>query len=239
MFTRLSRKPVVTDLPRHLGVIMDGNRRWARAAGYRNASLGHRVGAEHLSDLLDWCWARGIEHLSVYVLSADNIRRRERAEVDYLFDLIETVLPGRVRDSRHWALHIAGDLDLLPPAARHALVAAVEDTAGRRGQLTLAVGYDPHADIVNGVRSLLRDGEPPDDLEAAITARLSGGPVKEIDLVIRTSGEHRISGFFPWQTQQAEVYVSPLMWPAFGEGDLDAALRHFAERHARRLSPLA
>jgi short-chain Z-isoprenyl diphosphate synthase len=92
----------------------------------------------------------------------------------------------------------------------------------------MAVGYDPHIDIVEGIRSVLRRGEVPD--ESAITAALAGGPVKEIDLVIRTSGEQRISGFFPWQTQQAEVYVSPLMWPAFGERDLDEALASYASR---------
>lgn len=222
--------------PRHVGMIMDGNRRWATAVGYADPSVGHRVGADHLADLLDWCFARGIHHLSVYVLSVDNIRKRSAAEVAYLFGLIEKVVPERVTASRHWQLHLSGDLGLLPGAARSALLNAVADTAGRPCHLTLAIGYDPREDIVTGIRSALRHlaGTVPDptaaDLERAITENLPGGPVKDIDLVIRSSGERRLSGFFPWQTQRAEVVINKKMWPAFTEADLDAALDEYARR---------
>ena len=217
--------------PRHVGVVMDGNRRWARLAGLASPSDGHRRGADHVEDLLGWCEDRGIEHISVYVLSADNIRKRSSTEVGFLFGLVARVLPGLVERTTHWSLHVSGDLALLPPDAAAELTRAETMTAGRPGHVTLAIGYDGRADIVAGIRGALLagaggtgDGITPAD----ITAHLPGGPVKDIDLVIRTSGEQRLSGFFPWQVAHAEVHVSPKLWPDFGEADFDEALAHYA-----------
>jgi short-chain Z-isoprenyl diphosphate synthase len=217
--------------PRHLGVVMDGNRRWARLAGFVNPSEGHRRGADHVEDLLGWCEARGIDHVSIYVLSAANIRKRSGQEVEFLFGLVTRVLPGLVERSGHWSLHVSGDLALLPDDAATELTRAETTTAGRPGHVTLAIGYDGRADIVAGVRQAVLAGavdqhggiEPAD-----ITAHLPGGPVKDIDLVIRTSGEQRLSGFFPWQAAHAEVHVSPKLWPDFDEADFDEALAQYA-----------
>lgn len=222
-------------LPRHVGLIMDGNRRWARAAGFANASVGHKIGADHLGDLLGWLDARGVDHASVYVLSADNIRKRDSAEIDYLFELIRTVVPVKVQNSQRWQLHVAGDLGLLPSACRDALRDAESATAGRSGHVTLAIGYDPKYEVVRAVRRVLRESSSAvisesDELTDAITAAMPGGPVKDIDLVIRTSGEQRISGFFPWQSQHAEIHVSKKMWPAFTEQDLDLAISDYQAR---------
>ncbi|TDE91674.1 di-trans,poly-cis-decaprenylcistransferase [Occultella glacieicola] len=219
-------------LPRHVGIVMDGNRRWAQAIG-QTAGFGHRAGADHLGDALEWLRTRGVDHVSVFVLSVDNIRKRSAQEVGHLFGLIESVLPATIERSQHWQVHISGDLALAPPGARRALRRAVELSRGRAGQLTLGIGYDPHADIVAGVRAALADGAAEldgEDLVRAIGERLPGGPVRDIDLVIRTSGERRISGFFPWQAARAEIVFSPKMWPAFTEADLDAALAEYARR---------
>jgi short-chain Z-isoprenyl diphosphate synthase len=223
-------------MPRHVGVVMDGNRRWARKAGLASASEGHRRGADHVEDLLRWCEARGIEHLTVYVLSADNIRKRSDAEVGFLFGLVADVLPGLVIRSGSWSLHVNGDTTLLPDRAASALRDAEEHTAGRRAHLTLAIGYDGREDIVDGIRRAVREGavDPLRGLDAdAITSHLGGGPVKEIDLVIRTSGEQRLSGFCPWQAAHAEVHVSPKLWPDFDEADFDLGLRRFSVARAR------
>lgn len=222
--------------PVHVGVVMDGNRRWARGAGLRSVSDGHRRGADHIEDLLDWCTRWGIDHLTTYVLSADNIRKRSGVEVGHLFGLITDVVPGLVKRSGRWSLYVSGDLSLLPPDAADALRAAVDRTGGRPAHLTMAIGYDGRTDIVEGVRAALRAGtiDSPDEIDpAVITAGLPGGPVKEIDLVIRTSGEHRLSGFFPWQTAHAEIYLSPKLWPEFAEVDFADALRHYAEARSR------
>jgi short-chain Z-isoprenyl diphosphate synthase len=222
-------------LPTHVGVVMDGNRRWARAVGHANASVGHKVGAEHMEELLAWCVASEIHHLTIYVLSADNIRKRSAREVGFLFGLLAGTLPDLVRRSERWALYVAGDLAMLPADTREALETAVRDTAGRPRHLTLAIAYDGRADIVEAIRSAIRAGADAAD-PAVITEHLGGGPVKEIDLVIRTSGEHRLSGFLPWQTAHSEVVVSDTPWPAFTSEDFEAALRHYSDR-AEAYSP--
>ena len=208
---------------------MDGNRRWARAAGHANASVGHEVGARHVEELLGWCAEAGIEHLTTYVLSADNIRKRSAREVQFLFDLLADTLPDLVRRSGEWSLHVAGDLTMLPDKARAALEAAVRDTSDRPRHLTMAIAYDGRADIVEAIRAAIRAGDDATD-PAVITRHLGGGPHKEIDLVIRTSGEHRLSGFLPWQTAHSEVVVSDKHWPAFTGDDFGAALRMYADR---------
>lgn len=216
-------------LPTHVGVVMDGNRRWAKAAGLASPSEGHRRGADHLEELLGWCDTRGIDHVTVYVLSADNIRKWSAAEIRHLVGLLDSTLPELVTRSSRWALHVSGDLDLLPPPTAVALRAAEQSTAGPPAHLTLAIGYDGRADIVAGIRTALAAYGPDIDADA-ITASLPGGPVKEIDLVIRTGAEQRLSGFFPWQSARAEIYLSPKVWPAFTAADFDDALRFYADR---------
>lgn len=223
-------------MPHHVGVVMDGNRRWARRAGLASASEGHRRGADHIEDLLRWCEDREIEHLTVYVLSADNIRKRSGAEIGFLFGLVTDVLPGIVTGAGSWSLHVSGDTGLLPDRAATALHLAEEETAGRAAHLTLAIGYDGREDIAGAVRRAIRAGalDPSHTIDPdAITSRLGGGPVKEMDLVIRTSGEQRLSGFCPWQAAHAEVHVSTKLWPDFDEADFDGALRHFSAAAAR------
>lgn len=232
---RRRARALPTPLPVHVGLVMDGNRRWARHAGYTSPTVGHRVGAEHLQDFLGWCADAGIEHVTVYVLSRANIVKRSSDEMDGLFGLLRATLPDVVRRSPGWRLHVSGDLSLVPDTSRTALEQAARDTADRPHHLTLAIGYDGHEDIVSGIRSALAarssrgesfDGLTPEE----ITDALPGGPVKDIDLVIRTSGERRLSGFFPWQASSAELFLSPKMWPAFSRRDFEAALRFFAER---------
>lgn len=223
--------PSRTETPRHVGVVMDGNRRWAHRAGLTSASEGHRRGADHIEHLLEWCEARSLEHLSVYVLSADNIRKRSATEIGFLFGLVTDVLPALVTRAGRWSLHVSGDTGLLPERAERALRDAEQQTAGRPAHLTLAIGYDGREDIVGAIRRAIREGavDPERGLDPdAITAGLGGGPVKEIDLVIRTSGEQRLSGFCPWQTAHAEVHVSQKLWPDFAEPDLDRALAQYA-----------
>ncbi|WP_263426752.1 polyprenyl diphosphate synthase [Nocardioides mangrovi] len=210
---------------------MDGNRRWARAAGHLDPRVGHRVGAEHLERFLGWCAGLGIEHVTAYVLSADNIRKRPEAEVANLLDLLATTIPRVLtRPDQPWRVHVSGDRSLLDERARRALAEAERATADRASHLTLAIAYDGRQDIVEGIRRsvALLDGRAPTVEE--ITAALPGGPVKEIDLVIRTSGEQRLSGFFPWQSVGAEIYSSERFWPAFSEADLAAALAFYADR---------
>lgn len=141
---RLRRQLSGGQLPGHVAIVMDGNRRWARAAGLANASLGHRHGADHLDDVLNWCEHIGIDHVTVFVCSVENLIRRDADEITFLMEVIED-LANRVRGEPRprWSMHVAGALDVLPDTTAHALKAAVEATAtcSAGKHLTLAVGY--------------------------------------------------------------------------------------------------
>lgn len=235
-------------LPRHVAVVMDGNRRWARQAGYADPSVGHRFGAEHVDHLLDWCAAIGIGHVTVYVASADNLRKRDSGEVDHLMRMVEEAVAGRLADPAHaWRLHVAGRFDLLPDTTRDALKLAVSETAGRAGpELTIAIGYDGRQEIVDAVRAHVDEAElagAPVSV-AELADRLTPGDIArhlytrgqpEPDLVIRTSGEQRLSGFLLWQSTQAELYFCDAYWPGFRQVDFLRALRTYARRTARVL----
>jgi short-chain Z-isoprenyl diphosphate synthase len=239
---RLRRELRGLPRPAHVGLIMDGNRRWARSVGVSDPRFGHRAGAEHLDRVLGWCAQADVGAVSVYVLSADNLAKRADDEVSHLLELLETVVVEQVRrPGGEWSLQVAGSLDLLPDAPARALKGAVEATRGRPRRLTLAIGYDPLGDVVGGVREALEvagaRGDSLDDVARtldwdAIDAHLTA-PSDDIDLVIRTSGERRLSGFFPWRSAHAELVFCDVYWPAFGELDLLSALRTYGLRVAR------
>ncbi|NUT36240.1 MAG: di-trans,poly-cis-decaprenylcistransferase [Hamadaea sp.] len=231
-------------LPRHVAVVMDGNRRWAREVGYADPRVGHRHGAEHVDDLLRWCAELDISHVTVYVCSVDNLRKRDSDEVLHLMRMIEEVVAERVRrtDSQ-WRLHVAGRLDALPESTRDALKRAADETRDRtQFHLTIAIGYDGRAEIADAVRSLLdaraRAGETPARLAESLTAEdiaahlyTTGQP--DPDLVIRTSGEQRLSGFLIWQAAHAELYFCDAYWPGFRHVDFLRALRAYGSRQRR------
>jgi short-chain Z-isoprenyl diphosphate synthase len=246
LYARILRHRVAAGpLPRHIALVMDGNRRWARQRGFDNPSVGHRFGAEHVDDLLSWCAGLGIGHVTVFVASSDNLRKRASAEIGYLMELVETVLAARLAaPGNRWRLHLAGRLDLLPDATRHALKTAREATALREHGLhvTVAIGYDGREEVVDAIRALLDDaalaGCDIHDLAASlrpedIEARLHSTGAPDPDLVIRTSGEQRMSGFLLWQAAYAELYFCDVYWPGFREVDFLRALRSYAARQRR------
>lgn len=239
---RLRRQVARGPLPRHVGLIMDGNRRWARQVGLASPSLGHRVGAEHVEDVLGWCEAAGIEHLTVFVCSTENLHRRGDAEVAYLMQVIEQVVTERLaRTDGRWQVHVAGLLDALPDSTARALKHAVEasrDCATGR-HVTLAVGYGGRQEVVDAVRDLLHERAAAGHSLAELAGTLSAGDIAahlytagqpEPDLVIRTSGEQRMSNFLVWQSVRSELYFCDAYWPAFREIDFLRALRSFARR---------
>lgn len=234
-------------MPRHVAIVMDGNRRWARRAGYDDARVGHRFGAEHLDLFLAWCAEAGIRCVTAWVASADNIRRRDSAEVDYLMRLAETVLVDQVRRDHRWRLHVAGHLDLLPDSTARALKEAVEATRDRgdAGELTIAIGYSGRGEVVDAVRGILDeaavDGRSPAEVAAGlsedeITRHLYLPDLPDPDLVIRTSGEQRMSDFLLWQATRSDIHFCDLYWPAFRQVDLLRALRTFGQRRLNRSS---
>lgn len=242
---RLRSQVAAGRLPRHVGLVIDGNRRWARQVGLDNPSIGHRRGAEHIDEVLAWCRTLGIDNVTIYIVSVDNLRKRHDAEVTYLLGVIEEVVTERLaRTDSPWQVHLAGRLDVLPDSTAHALKLAEERSRGGAADahVTLAIGYDGRLEVVDALRSLLdaeaRAGATAADLatritDDAIAAHLYTAGRPDPELIIRTSGEQRLSGFLLWQSVHSELYFCDTYWPAFREVDFLRALRDFGRRDRR------
>ncbi len=239
---RLARALEGADKPCHVGVIMDGNRRWARATGLEDVAHGHQRGADKIIDLLGWCDDAGVSVVTLFMLSTDNLRRPV-AELDALLRIIESVAIDLAGPKRRWQLRPVGALELLPAETTAVLKQAAEDTRDRSGAtVNLAVGYGGRQEIIDAVRSLLTEhAEKGTPLEALvehlevehIAEHLYTRGQPDPDLVIRTSGEQRMSGFLLWQTANAEFHFTDVYWPDFRRVDFLRALRDYSARHRR------
>ena len=229
--------------PRHVGVIVDGNRRWAREMGYVDPSHGHRAGAERIKELLRWCDQAGVGHVTLWLLSTDNLNR-SAAELEPLLQIIEDLATELAAEGQPWRLRVVGALDLIPANHAAALKAAEEATVGRTGaaQVNLAIGYGGRREIADAVRSLLqehaRTGGTIEELAEVldvdhIAEHLYTRGQPDPDLVIRTSGEQRLSGFLLWQSAHSEFYFCDVNWPEFRHIDFLRALRSYANRQRR------
>jgi len=239
---RLARALEGADIPRHVGVIMDGNRRWARAIGLEDVAHGHRRGADKIVDLLGWCEDAGVSVVTLFMLSTDNLRRPE-PELSALMRIIEDVAVDLSRPGRRWQVRPMGAPEVLPTETVAVLKQAEEDTRDRPGgTVNLAVGYGGRREIADAVRSLLAEHaergtsleELVDSLDVDHIAKhlyTAGQP--DPDLVIRTSGEQRMSGFLLWQTANAEFHFTDVYWPDFRRVDFLRALRDYSARHRR------
>jgi short-chain Z-isoprenyl diphosphate synthase len=240
---RLARSLAGKPHPRHVGVLCDGNRRWAREMGYVDPNDGHRVGAERIKDLLRWCDQAGVEHVTLWLLSTDNLTRAA-AELDPLLEIIETLVTELAMAGNPWQLTMVGALDLLPTSTSAALNAAAERTAGRTAgaKVNIAVGYGGRREIADAVRSLLHEhaqaGTSIEQLAEIldvdhIAEHLYTRGQPDPDLLIRTSGEQRLSGFLLWQSANSEFYFCDVYWPGFRRVDFLRALRSYANRQRR------
>ncbi len=222
-------------VPRHVAIIMDGNRRWARLRGVSEAA-GHARGVDAIRPIVERAVDRGVEVLSLYAFSRENWARASH-EVETLFSLLETAIreetPDLVRQGVR--VRILGRLDELPSATRDSIGEALRDTArGDRMTLNVAFNYSGRSEIVDAVRACLADGVTPDGLdESAIEARLYTAQLPEPDLLIRTGGDQRISNFLIWQAAYAELYFCDVLWPDFDPDAFDIALAEYARRSRR------
>lgn len=227
-------------VPKHIGVIVDGNRRWAKAAGSTTAQ-GHRAGADKIEEFLGWCSETEVEVVTLWLLSTDNFDRPQE-ELLPLLDIIEDVVRTLAADGR-WRIHHVGTPDLLPDRVQTVLKKAQDATEGNTGVLVnVAIGYGGRQEIADAVRSMLyeahRQGTPMDELAEAVDIDMIGRHLytraqPDPDLVIRTSGEQRLSGFMLWQSAHSEYYFCDVFWPAFRKVDFLRALRDYAARHRR------
>jgi short-chain Z-isoprenyl diphosphate synthase len=229
-------------VPRHVAIMIDGNRRWARAAGFDDVTQGHVVGARHITNLLGWCREAGVAHVTVWLLSTDNLRRPTE-ELEPLLDIIGGVATELSAPGRPWRVRAVGALDLLPSGTAEALRKAEQDTSTRDGlQVNVAVGYGGRREITDAVRSLLKEhaagGGSLEELAELIDVDhiaehlyTKGQP--DPDLVIRTSGEQRLGGFLLWQSVHSEFYFCDALWPDFRKIDFLRALRDYGTRQRR------
>lgn len=254
--------------PEHVGVILDGNRRWAKRMGF-GASQGHRRGADKIEEFLGWARAAGVRIVTLWLLSTDNLSR-DPAELSPLLDIIADAV-GELAATRTWRLRLVGAVDLLPAPVAARLRDAVASTgptrdggegadparddgadhdgedgdaavADPRMQVNIAVGYGGRQEIADAVRAVLRERaaagvsleEVAESLsEEDITAHLYTKGQPDPDLVIRTSGEQRLSGFLLWQSVHSEYYFCEVYWPAFRRVDFLRALRDYSRRERR------
>jgi short-chain Z-isoprenyl diphosphate synthase len=237
---RVVRRLPADRLPKHVGVMLDGNRRWARAVGADTAQ-GHRAGAANIEPLLGWCEEIGVEVVTLWLLSTDNLNRPP-AELEPLLGIIGDAVEA-LAEQRRWRLHPVGSLDLLPAEIAERLKAAAESTRDVDGLLVnIAVGYGGRREIADAVRSLLMEqaaqGRTLEELAEVIDVEhiaehlyTKGQP--DPDLVIRTSGEQRLGGFLLWQSAQSEFYFCEAYWPDFRRVDFLRAVRAYAQRERR------
>jgi len=237
---RLAKRLNPESLPRHVGVMLDGNRRWARANGFETKD-GHQAGADKIKDLLAWCEEAGVEVVTLWLLSTDNLDR-SRGEIVPLLKIIEAAVADLAAAQR-WRLHPIGALDLLPAETAASLKASAEATRGVSGMhVNVACPYGGRREIADAVRAMLLEhsgrGTPieviADQLSVEeIAAHLYTKGQPDPDLVIRTSGEQRLGGFLLWQSAKSEFYFCEAYWPDFRHVDFLRALRSYAERERR------
>lgn len=243
---RLVRDLEGSPLPRHVGVILDGNRRYAQERGLPSAAHGHQAGADRIPVFLDWCWELDIPYVTLWLLSTDNLSRDDE-EVSRLLDIIvgtvQRIAHHPTTQQRRLRVSAVGGLDLLPEEVRVALKDACEATAEHDGfHLQVAVGYGGRQEITDALRSLLRERAAEGADLATVAEELSADAIgdhlyttgfPDPDLIIRTSGELRLSGFLLWQSAHSEFYFCDPYWPDFRRVDFLRALREYQHRGRR------
>lgn len=228
--------------PKHIAIMADGNRRWARENGFTDAAHGHRAGAKKIAEMCTWCDELGIETVTVYLLSTENLKRSPE-ELVLLMDIIAEVTEELARHEKRFKVRPVGRMELLPDKLSDVLTSSERATADNDGVLVnVAVGYGGRQEIVDAVQNLVgelaAEGVSADDMRSRITADAIGGHLytrgqADPDLVIRTSGEQRLSGFLLWQSAYSEIWFTDTYWPAFRRVDFLRALRDYSQRHRR------
>jgi undecaprenyl diphosphate synthase len=222
-------------VPEHVAIIMDGNGRWAKARGLPRAE-GHRQGTENLRRILKACVEYGVKVLTIYAFSTENWSR-PRAEVRMLMKILEMVIDRELDELNANGVQIRhiGELDGIDPALQRKIRAACDYTKNNRTLiLNVAFNYGGRDEIVHAVRRIIAEGIPPEKVDDTLISRyLYTGDLPDPDLIIRTSGELRVSNFLIWQGAYAEYYVTPIYWPDFDKEELRKALIEYGHRRRR------
>lgn len=238
---RLKGQIFTKNHPRHVGLILDGNRRWAKQR-LESSAHGHRAGADKIHEFLTWCDDLGVEVVTLYLLSTDNIQGRDQKELNALAVIIES-LADQLSRFRNWRVRHLGHREDLPPGLLAQLDGAAARSEANSGmQVNLAVGYGGRQDITQAVQKVVKNhvdkGGSLEELSQeisvdAIADNLYTGGQPDLDLVIRTSGEQRLSDFMIWQAAHSEFYFVEALGPDLREVDFLRAIRDFGRRQRR------
>ena len=224
-------------LPRHIAIILDGNGRWAKRRGLPRTA-GHMVGAENFRKIATYCKNIGVEYLTVYAFSTENWKRPEE-EVGTIMKLLAKYLDEAIRtmEKDHIRMKVFGELNRLSPELQ-AMVQRTDEISQRyQGfQANICLNYGGRDEIIRAVRRYaqeFKDGTAPELTEETFGNYLYSAGIPDPDLIIRMSGEERLSNFLPWQGAYSELYFTDVLWPDFTERDMDAALAEFQRRDRR------
>jgi undecaprenyl diphosphate synthase len=223
-------------IPNHLGIIIDGNRRWAKARNLPSFE-GHRKGFNKLRDVGKWCKEKGVKILTIYAFSTENWNRSEK-EVNYLMRLLAQALAEKEIQNlmkNGIKLNVIGQIERLPKHLQTLIKSAEQTTENNKeGVLNLAISYGGRAEIVQAVKRIVKEGITADKIcEETIEGRLWTKDLADPDLIIRTAGEQRLSNFLLWQIAYSELYFTKKYWPDFEESDLEKAFRDYTQRQRR------
>jgi undecaprenyl diphosphate synthase len=235
----LSAQIIPDKVPRHIAIIMDGNGRWAKKKGMPRV-LGHRSGVKSVREVTEAAAQIGVQYLTLYAFSTENWNRPP-AEVTALMTLLVETIKGEIRDLNKNGVRLTavGELESLPAGTYKTLLQGIEETKNNtRITLVLALNYSAKWEITRAARILaeqVRDGiiTPEDINEHAVGSLLSTYGIPDPDLLIRTSGEARLSNFLLWQLAYAELYFTPVLWPDFGKKELHEAILSYQQRERR------
>ena len=222
------------NVPKHIAIILDGNRRWARHRGLPTL-LGHKEGVEAIKRVVRRASELNIENLTFFCFSTENFNR-EKEEVDYLFDLFRDIKNLKENFKKHdYKFHHTGDKSMLPQDIIDIINEVEEDTKHcTKGIVNLAIAYGGRNDIVNAARRIVKEKVKPEDItEESFKNYLTTGEMPDVDLLVRTSGEKRISGFMLYNMAYAELYFVKKHWPSFTGKDIDEYIIEYQSRHRR------
>ena len=225
----------IEQVPEHVAIIMDGNGRWAANRGLPRLA-GHEAGTSNIRRITEAAGQLGIRYLTLWAFSTENWSRPAE-EVSGIVRLLGETLDRELEELHRQGAQLRhiGSLDGLPPAMRDAVLNAIELTRENdKLVLTLAFDYSGRQELLTAIRNIVADGIPPGEIDDATIARyLYTTELPDPDLIIRTSGEYRLSNFLVWQSAYSELYFSPVLWPEFGPDDLAAAVQDFSRRERR------
>jgi len=224
------------NIPQHIGIIMDGNRRWAAKKGL-TVNQGHEAGAKNLERIVEHCLELGVKTLTVYTLSTENWRKRAKEEVKGIFDLLVRMVKEKKEEYKKKGVRVAilGDFQAFP----RKVVRAIKEILAivkkhERLKVNLALNYGGRDEILRAVKKIIAEGVPPEKLtEETFSKFLYTNGEPDPDLIIRTGGELRLSNFLLWQMSYSELYFTDILWPDFGPEELDKAIADYQKRQRR------